>query len=166
MASVGMASAAVLAGTSAGWACVPQPLLTLTPVASGPEGTEVIVNAYSVSGRAEIRWNAIDGPMLGTGQGPVFSVPLKVPSSAPGLYTVLLLERGPGGALGSTGRAAFQVTGGTQPAPGPFTTATHAPSPRSSSVTASKVLAGAGLLAVGAIGGAIVVRRRPNRTSN
>ncbi len=44
--------AVVLAGATGAWACVPQPLITITPVASGPAGAELTVNGYAVNDTA------------------------------------------------------------------------------------------------------------------
>jgi len=139
-------------------------------MASGPAGAEVTVNGYSVSGRVEVRWNALDGPLLATAQGPSFSAPAKIPAADPGLYTVLVLERGSGGALGSTGRAAFQVTSGTTPRPSPdrpsMTPTTATPTSSSTSVpAAAAAVGGAALLTLGAIGGAFAARRRSRPTA-
>ncbi|MDP8932264.1 MAG: hypothetical protein M3O70_27820 [Actinomycetota bacterium] len=162
----------LLAAASSAWACVPQPLVTVTPMAAGPPGAEVTVNGYAISGRAEIRWNALDGPLLATSDGPVFSVPVTIPAVADGLYSLLVLERDPSGALGSTASAAFQVRSQREPPPTPLeatatSTDTVAPSARtpptsSASVSAgTAVVGGVALLALGAIGGAIARRRSP-----
>lgn len=100
----------VLADSKSTMACVPQPLITLAPAASGPVGSQLVASGYSIVGRAEVRWNALDGPLLATATGPTFVVSLTVPDSQPGLYTIVLLERGANGGLGSTGRASFLVT--------------------------------------------------------
>lgn len=152
--------------SSIAWACVPQPLITLSPMASGTAGTEVTANGYSVNGRAELRWNALDGPLLATAQGPVFSAPVKIPPAAPGLYTVLVLERGASGAIAGTGRAAFEVTSDIPPPPSPVQPSTTIAAPRSSSTSVpagAAALGGAALLTLGALGGTVAARRRSSR---
>lgn len=155
---------------SEAWACVPQPLVTVTPKASGPPGTEFTVNGYAIAGRAEVRWNALDGPLLASADGPVFSTTVTVPEVAEGLYSVLVLERSADGGLGSTGRASFEVTAVPPTAPltgneGPPSTASGASGvPAGSSIPTGTAAAGAvGLLAVGGIGGAVLARRRGPR---
>lgn len=149
------------------WACVPQPLITLTPMASGPPGTEVTVNGYAINGQAEVRWNALDGPLLADALGPVFSVPIVVPEAEEGLYGLIVLERAADGSLGSTARAAFEVTGEpSSAAPADTTTPPESPTTGAASsgasVPAGLAAAGAvGLLALGGAGGAALARRRP-----
>lgn len=165
-------AAAVVTGASAAWACVPQPLITLSPTSSGPVGTALTVNGYAVNGRAEIRWNAIDGPLLASAEGPAFSVPVTIPSTPAGLYSLLLLERGADGGLGSTGRAAFQVTSvgvPTSQPQGSTSAPTTTVAARSSSTSVSPeaaLLGGIALFALGGAGGTIVTRRRPRRGRN
>lgn len=165
VAASGPIAVAVVGGSTA-WACVPQPLITLSPIASGTAGTEVTVNGYSVNGRAEVRWNALDGPLLATAQGPAFSAPVKIPPAAPGLYTVLVLERGAGGALGSTGQAAFEIISDIPPPPGALQPSTTIAAPRSSSTSGpagAAALGGAAMLTLGAVGGTLAARRRSRR---
>lgn len=160
----------VIPGSQA-WACVPQPLVTVTPMASGPPGTEFTVNGYAIAGRAEVRWNALDGPLLASAEGPVFSTTAVVPETAEGLYSVLVLERGADGSLGSTGRASFEVTpaagsappAGDRGAPGTASESSPAPAPANSISPISAAVGVVGLLALGGIGGAALAhRRRPS----
>ncbi len=151
-------------GDTGAWACVPQPLISVQPRASGPSGSDVTVEALAVSGAAEIRWNGVDGPLLATATGPSFSVPVSLPDAPPGLYAIVVFERGADGSVGSSGRAAFQITGDAdqssavmQPAPpGPPSSpgrSSFAPAP------AALALAGAGLVIAGGLGGALLSRR-------
>ena len=159
----------------AAWACVPQPrLVSVLPLSSGPPGTEVTVDGLGFDPtRAEVRWNARDGQLLASATGPDFSVGVKIPDSTPGLYALVVLSRQPGGAIGNTARAAFQVTdpagdqgaaAGSPPttdeAPG-RAAAGPAPEPASSSVDRP---AAAGLLAAGGVvGGAVVALAQRGR---
>jgi hypothetical protein len=162
---------AVALGGAVAWACVPQAnLVTLSPRSSGPSGTEVTVEGLGLDpGPVEIRWNEADGPLLGEGSGPNLSVPVTIPDAPEGLYIVVLLARQPGGGVGNTARAAFQVTGSGE-------MGTHSPSsPGTDGVPGDRVLpvapsgtptvltlaAGAGLLALGVMIGALLARRRP-----
>lgn len=157
-------SAAIAVGvTLPAWACVPQPLVTIEPAASGPAGSEVTVEGVALNGRVEVRWNAIDGPLLATGSGPEISAAVAIPSVSPGLYSVVVVEREPGGGLGSSGRAAFLVTG--DDGPGGGVTEEEAAGPgdsggdavadqRSASVPVGGLVAGgAGLFAGGVLAG-------------
>lgn len=166
---------AVLLGLAgAASACVPQPLVTLQPRESGPAGSEVTVNAVSVAGEAEIRWNGTDGPLLAKATGPAFSTPMKVPDAEPGLYAVVVLERTRSGSVGSTARASFLVTGpdsdpGTgSAAPGrpgaPPETVASPPGDSSADDDGVPIgvalAAGGGLAVLGGIGGVTIGRRR------
>ncbi len=168
----------VIATASLGWACVPQPLVSVQPMASGPPGGQVTVNALAITGPAEIRWSAPDGPLLATAAGPSFSVPITIPDVPRGLYSLVVVERQPGGSLGSSGIVAFEVT-----APGDTLSGeSHSPAqpsgdaPKALDATTALVsaepsppatpgwllaVAGFGLVALGVLGGLLLSRRRP-----
>ncbi len=160
----------ILMGASTAWACVPQPLITLSPQASGPRGSRVTVDGLAIEGPVEIRWDAVDGPLLGKAMGPTFSAEVTIPEASEGLHAIIVAERRPDGGLGSTGRASYEVTaparssvGGeaSQGTTADATTATDTASSTPPSASGGLLLAGgAGLLAVGAIGGAVFSRRR------
>lgn len=162
---------AAVAVVGAAWACVPQPLVTVRPASSGPAGTEVTVEGLAVNGALEIRWNSVDGPRLATATGPSFSVQVTIPEAPPGLYSVIVLERKPDASLASTGRAAFLVTGADpmpsgKPVPPPRNAARPAvvwDSSVSPALVVLAVMGGAALLALGAVGGALLTRRRHAR---
>lgn len=106
---------------AAAWACLPFPLVSIEPSGSGPAATEITVNGIDFgSGPTEVRWNGLNGPQLGTGEGPEFSTQVKVPDVPAGLYTVVVVVRGGDGEVVRKAAAPFQVTGpgseGTQPA--------------------------------------------------
>lgn len=169
--AVVLAVGVVAAVVSTAWACVPQPLVTLAPSARGPAGSQVTVNGYALKNPAEIRWNAVDGPLLGEAQGPVFSVPVRVPAVKEGLYVVVVLEREPNGALGSTTQASFEVTAKRRSSVGGLRSGTGSSlKSQGSSESVSQgtaILGGAGLVAGGTIFGVVlaiwVPRRRANR---
>lgn len=162
LAATWLAALAVTA-ISPAWACMPQPLVTLQPRASGPAGSKLTVEATSVTGTSEIRWNALDGPQLAAGVGPNLSQPITIPPAPDGLYTVLVLERRPDGSVGSTGRAAFLIgaapagTGAGSGGAGINPTSTRRSSPLGYPLVAA---GGLGLVALGAAGGAVAARRR------
>lgn len=169
-----MAFAAVALGAHAAvWACVPQPrLVTVHPRASGPPGAEVTVSVLGFDpGRAEIRWNAADGQLLATADGPDFSQRIAIPPSGEGLYHLVVLARAPGGEIGNTAVVAFQVTGAApSPTTAPARSAGRPPTGAGLQAAAGEdrgpagvaLLAGGGfaLLALGGLGGNALARRR------
>lgn len=168
--SFAVACSALLAlGVAWAWACVPQAnLVTLQPRSSGPAGSEVTVSGVNLDrGEAEIRWNAVDGPLLAKAQGPNLEVPVKIPDAAAGLYLVVVLSRQPSGVLGNTVTTPFQVlppagAGGQVVASvGPSRPAPTAAAPSRSTIGALLLLLlGAGLLAVGLLAGRFLTSRR------
>lgn len=92
-------------------ACVPEPVIALQPVSSGPSGTTVDIEGVGFGkGHIEIRWNSFDGPRLADAEGPIFTAKIIVPAVPDGLYAVLALGRDADGGITSAARAAFQVT--------------------------------------------------------
>ena len=157
-----LAAGVVLAG--AAWACVPQPLVSITPKASGAAGSQVTVDVTAVNGDVEVRWNSIQGPELAKATGPSFSVPVTVPQVSEGLYAIVVLERAADGSANFTGRAAFLVTGATSPTTAPAAAAPPAKRPSSGGRSgAATALLDVALLIVGAVGGGVAMRllRRP-----
>lgn len=162
-------AAVMLAAATVAWACVPQPrLITLQPRSSGPAGSPVTVAALGFDpGRAEIRWNAGDGELLGTANGPDFSVGVTVPQVAEGLYHVVVLARSPGGEIGNTSTVSFEVTGEGGAAAGasspPVSQPRGEPVSTSSSPTSTTpalaFAAGGGLVALGFLGGILLSRQ-------
>ncbi len=157
----------VLGAASLASACVPQPnLVVVQPRSSGPSGTEVTVEGVGLDpSPTEIRWNSVEGPLLGEAVGPSFSVPVTIPEASPGLYTVVVVSRQSDGGIGNTGTAAFQITepGTAELVPPPPEDAgapptTASPTATSSTSAASTVLA----FAAGALAtlGVLVARRR------
>lgn len=164
---VATAAWAVLALAGPTYACVPQPFIAMHPLGSGAAGSQVNVDGqlFDNGTRIEIRWNATDGPLLGTAQSADFSVPVSIPSVAPGLYTVLALTRDPAGVQGSVARAEFLITGASQPS---TTAVASAGSKRgtndsSGGVSFASVSAAVGLVALGLIGGTMLSGRRTRR---
>lgn len=159
----------VLCGAAAAWACVPQPLISIQPQSSGPAGSQVTVDGVSLGpGPVEIRWNRLDGPTLAKSSGPNFSQPVTIPEAPEGLYTIIVIQREPGGAIAGSGRAAFQVSapGVSRPvAPAGRTSegAGQGGTSNTSSAGLDPALAwggGATLLVVGGVGGAWFSQRR------
>ena len=154
---------AVGAGASA-WACVPQPMIaSVQPRSSAAPGEQVTVVGENFPGSpVEIRWNGLQGPLLGTGNGPSFSIAVTVPDEVPGLYLLTALSRQPGGQVGDTARASFQVQG----AAGEAAAAPAAqPSPPAAEPGRTGVLVGGavGVFAAGALAVLLFTRlRRPS----
>lgn len=118
LAAVAVTAAVLVAAAVGAWACVPFPMLSVEPSASAAPGTEVTVEGLDFgSAPVELRWNALDGPLLAKTQGPIFSTPVTVPESPAGIYTIVGLGRAPDGSVGAKTAASFQVTGPAAPSP-------------------------------------------------
>ncbi|MBW3643424.1 MAG: hypothetical protein KY447_10970 [Actinobacteria bacterium] len=118
-------------------------------------------------GRAEVRWNAGDGELLGTANGPDFSVGVTIPQVAEGLYHVVVLARSPGGEIGNTSTVSFEVTGeagaaagaSSPPASQPRGEPVSTSSSPTSAMAALLFAAGGGLVALGFLGGILLSRQ-------
>lgn len=157
-------ASALAAGAATASACVPQPFITVHPLASGPAGGQVTIDGqmFANGSRIEIRWNGTDGPVLGTAQSGDFSVPVTIPAAPTGLYTVVALTRSQAGVQGEVARAEFQVTGAeATPAP-----AKGAARGSSGGTSFASVAAAVGLVAIGGMGGALLMGRRSKSRSD
>ncbi len=157
----------VVMATGLAFACVPQPLITLTPLASGPGGTQVSLQGVAFGAvPVEIRWNTLDGPQLATTQGPQISTTVTIPPSPDGLYSILAFERRTDGSVGSSARAAFEVTSIGSTLPPVSTPATSGgvdrrpPKPSSGVSIGAASFGGALLLAAGLLAGSLWRGRR------
>ncbi len=123
---VGAAAVGVLFAAAA-WACVSGPVANLSTISAKP-GQEVGLTGtgYQVGNRAEVRFNALDGPVLASVEPPLtgglldtrFTVP---EGTAPGSYVIMVTQTNAAGQLSlSPVRAVLSVTGeaGTQPVVG------------------------------------------------
>jgi len=104
-----------LAIASFAWACTGQPQVFMLTPQTGPSGVEVTVAGQMVTqGPVEIRWtgNGIsEGLKLAdsfAGPNAAFSIPVRIPQSAPGVYYITV-EAGDR----SIARTTFEVTGET-----------------------------------------------------
>lgn len=147
------------------FACVPQPNILVQPSASGPSGTHVdVVGENFGPGGTEVRWNAVDGPLLGKADGPSFSKSIVIPDVAAGLYTLLAVLRGGQGEVLDAVRAPFQVTAPeTQPNTVRRPPVKASAQADSSSDTVPAMAAGAGIALFAAFSGAAVARARRDR---
>jgi len=110
-----------LAIASFAWACTGQPQVFLLTPQTGPSGVEVTVAGQMIAqGPVEIRWSGkgiSEGLKLAdsfAGPNADFSVPVRIPQSAPGVYYITV-EAGDR----SIARATFEVTGETPVSAGP-----------------------------------------------
>ena len=154
------------------WACVPQArLVSLQPRSSGKAGSQVTVSGLGFDpGRAEIRWNDADGPLLGTASGPNFSVQVTIPEAPEGLYAIVVLSRAATGGVGNAGRAAFQIASDHRNSSARTVDGSDRPRATTPSAGASVdgvrlpvtglILGGAALLALGGLTGTLAAGRR------
>ncbi len=143
---------------AAAWACVPQPLVQLSPRSSGQVGAKGTISAVRLSGGAiEVRWNALDGPLLATGSGTDLQADFTVPPASDGLYTLITLVRATDGAVASSVSVPFEVVGGALPV------VSKGSSKSESSPSAIWALLVAGVALVVSVL-AITLSRRPRRT--
>ena len=160
---------ATLAWAAAAWACFPLPLVTVAPQASGAAGDQVTVNGVDLgAGAIEVRWNALDGTLLGRGSGPNFSIPVTIPDAPDGVYVIVALTREANGSVGVKAAAEFQV-GSAAAGGAPLSSPPGAQQPDSTDGSSERqgVLSTIGIAALvlgclvaGGLGGALVSRRR------
>lgn len=105
---VAVVAAFVLGVASLAWACSPSAYISVGPSAA-PAGSRVTVEGRNFENeRVEIRWNGIDGPLLGAATGPSFRVQVPTPAAAkPGVYYVVAV------ANAGKGSAPFEVAEST-----------------------------------------------------
>lgn len=123
-------------------------------------------------GKAEIRWNAVDGELLASPNGPDFSVPVVIPRTAEGLYYLVVVARSPGGEIGNTAAVAFHVTpeAGTPAATSPTPTSPQIaadqgdPATKPTSASRTVLAAGTGAAVALAVMGATLLARRRRET--
>lgn len=152
---------AATAAGSVAWACVPQPYIVVQPRASGPVGAQVqVVGDNFERSTAELRWNGLDGQLLGKANGPTFSLNVTIPNHEAGLYSLLAISRGAQGEVGSIARAAFSVTGIDEPVAeeGGATSEARGQEERSSSSPVPAMVVGGALVVAGGAAGAAMAR--------
>jgi len=99
----------VIATTAAGWACIAGPTLIVNPAQAKP-GQEVALSGFSYNGELPIvvRFNALDGPVLGTfqpaegrfGDKEALIAKVTIPADAkPGNYVLIATQSSPDGSL-------------------------------------------------------------------
>ena len=126
IAGMGAAAAGVLMGAAA-WACVSGPVVNLSTIsAKGGQEVGITGTGFQTGNQVNVRWNALDGPVLATVAPPIASGNLDakftVPTgTAPGSYVVIVTQTKADGSLSlSPIRAVMSVTGdaGAQPVVG------------------------------------------------
>lgn len=170
-APLALVSGLLLWGASA-WGCVPQPFLSISPLASGPVGAQVTVYGTDFgSGDVEIRWNGVQGSLLAEAAGDEFSMPVTIPEAPVGLYLMVGLIRDGNGNVTQKGAASFEVTEAARTTPDRSTEAGQVGESGSDdgsgpSGTAAAGLA-AGALAMATVGGFIgaAISSREHRSS-
>lgn len=170
LAAVAVAVAAATAAVATGaWACFPLPVLSVQPRASGPVGAQMTVEGvdFGEGVGTEVRWNALDGPLLGRGPNDRFRVPVTIPAAEDGTYVIVALSRRVDGSVGVKAAAAFQVesnlpTGPAPPAADRAADGDAAPGPTklSTAAIAGLALTGGALFTVGGVAGACLARRK------
>jgi hypothetical protein len=141
-------------------------LLVVEPSATARVGDTVTVRGVNFRGASEIRLNGLRGRRLATGHGEQFTVRVAVPDVRPGLYVLVGVTRDPTGGLASSASAPLQVVSSrpaaaTAPAPSTSSGGADASPPSSSGIDPLPAAAGGlGLLALGVLLGALLVRSR------
>ena len=115
--------ATIVVGGALAWACSPDANISLSS-GSGAAGSAVSVSGseftYNRSPAAvEIRWNSLNGPIIGRATGPHFSESVEIPEGATGLNVIYAIGRGSNGDMAGSDQKEFQVTaaGGREQAP-------------------------------------------------
>jgi len=173
----------VLSAAAAAWACIAGPTLIVTP-GQARSGQEVVVSglSYNSSLPIVVRFNALDGPVLGTftpsagrfGDDEALAGKVTIPADTkPGSYVLVAMQSRPDGSLAQVPvRALVTVTApGGAPALGALIAPPETGRPVGPAVTRSSVGTGAlVLVGLGAAGVAMFLagiavlvpsRRRP-----
>lgn len=118
----GLAIVVAMAGLA--WACIPNADFTMSP-AEGPAGAQTTIRLSNFSAQpVEVRWNAVDGPVLATvtPDGGSSTVQVTIPQVEPGSYFIYTVgstgsQQRPFEVLGPAGAATTPKTAGSTPGP-------------------------------------------------
>jgi hypothetical protein len=145
---------------AAAWACVSGPVVNLSTISAKP-GQEVGITGtgFQAANQAQVRFNALDGPVLATVNPPLtggaLSSTFTIPAgTAPGSYVIIVTQTTADGKLSlSPVRAVMSVTGdaGAQPVVG-ATAASTDTSARATSLARDNQSISTGSLALVALG--------------
>jgi hypothetical protein len=158
LAGMGLLAIAVLLA-SAAYACVPQPVILIAGPGAGIPGDRLTVRGLRWGGAAELRWNAIDGPLLGAVSGADFVTEITIPPAAPGMYVIVVMTRGQDGSVGSIASAPVVVSGTS------VASTAKASTPRPTSGPGVAVVLGLIGVAFLVLASAVVIAVRSRRTS-
>lgn len=86
-------SGLLLVGAAVAWACTPSAEIRVNPSNAPADGRVTVSGAsFPDGGPVEIRWNAVDGPLLAEAKGSHFSTEVTIPQSAEqGTYTIVAI---------------------------------------------------------------------------
>ena len=168
---VAVVAALSMMGGSWAWACTAVPTIMVDAVGSSAssrapatQGSALIIrgNAVKPNAPVTVRWNAMDGPVIGVGTAGAtgsFKIDGAVPATAPGVYYLVAGIDGVGVA-----RTAFEVTGAagevSDRATAPIDLWPGSPTGTASGGTGATMVLGLGLLGAGLVvvfGGVAVV---------
>ena len=110
-----VALAAFLAAGAIAWACTPSSYLYPVSPSSGQAGTQVVVRGGQFgTGPVELRWQTMDGRLLGTALGPEFTTKVTIPDKAEGVHYLVAVARDPAdpSKVLAQRSEAFQITSG------------------------------------------------------
>jgi|GEM_PF-2175454 len=115
--TVGLLVAALVASASLAWACTPGSILDpITPSGGAARGADMMIagrNFHSGPVPVEIRWDSLEGPVIGTASGPAFTATAKVPSDASlGVHYVVAIQKDQTGTVVAKMTETFEVTKG------------------------------------------------------
>lgn len=156
---IALGLAAPLAQASA---CVPQPYLMVEPRASGAPGTKLEVAGTNFEeGPPEIRWNAVDGVLLGKATTTEFKLTVTVPEDQEGLYALVAVSRSPQGHVTGVARASFAVT--NSGSANDVARSRPEPVQQTRTYSVASMVLGAALTTAGGVAGTLLARRRMNK---
>lgn len=89
----------------------PDAFVVVQPQPSGPPGVrvDVVGLGFGPGQRVEIRWDGVDGQLLGQTVGADFTTQMTVPDASAGLHTLVVLSRDANGLLGTATSTGFLV---------------------------------------------------------
>ena len=174
------AAIAALGGSGAlAWACTAEPMISVAALVA-PDGAvttvrpgqnvvvlpdsettvQVVNYADRAPGQVEIRWDSLDGPLVGRSDR--LAVPVHIPSAEPGVHHLAALFRAEDGRVMSKASTAVRVAGPTSASD---LSAWGSPVPASPSPQGTPLSAGFAILSVGlvtAVGAAaaMTIRRK------
>lgn len=109
------ALSAAVVGIGVAWACTPAAEISVSPAKGKSNDTATVSGAQFKEAPVQIHWETVNGPVIGTAQGPSFSVAVTIPDSAPGTHYLVAYQPNGGG----TDTAPFTVEAQQSPDPPP-----------------------------------------------